>query len=424
MKLQNTNVIVIVDVFLTEITNYILNHIIGLLEEGASVRILTGQITKDNNMKEVAKYDLYDKAIRHNINNNYIIAINILIAMIKSLFDSNIRSLVIKLMSSKDLYKSYGWKYVVKALSILRFIDPSEVDIVHSHSLLKSYEYLFLKQVYGVSLVTTFHGLPTKYVAKLQKDKINRVFQNGDLFLVNTEFAKKQIINLGCEENKIKIIPQGTKIENFPRIAKKHVPIGQLNIMSLCRLSYDKGLVYLVDAIEMLQKRYPYILYRMIGSGPQEQELAEIIRSKNLQNTIIMCGRLNFEKVIDVFLKSDIFVLPSIKSDDEDCHEETQAVVIQEAQCVGLPVISTKVGGIPECNLDEETALLVNDRNSVAISRAIIRLKEDNSLYEKLVRSGYINVLEKYERCKVISKIADAYLEVVNKDIGTTNARN
>src|SRR5690606_2043888 len=72
----------------------------------------------------------------------------------------------------------------------------------------------------------------------------------------------------------------------------------------------------------------------------------------------------------DIYAKSHIFILPSLKAID-GFHEETQGVAIQEAQASGLIVIATKTGGLPECVEDDRSAFLVEDRNSQAITEKL-----------------------------------------------------
>ena len=111
-----------------------------------------------------------------------------------------------------------------------------------------------------------------------------------------------------------------------------------------------------------------------------------------LQDNITLCGGLGFKEVVELFDWADIFILPSVKAVDNDFHEETQAVVIQEAQASGVPVIATKVGGIPECNIHGKTALLIEDRNSDAIAEAVVSLKLDDELYRILITEGKLHV--------------------------------
>lgn len=67
--LTGKNILVCVDIFPSPITNYILNHITGIIEHGANVKILTGKITSDNSMPEFYKYKLAKKMILHPANN-------------------------------------------------------------------------------------------------------------------------------------------------------------------------------------------------------------------------------------------------------------------------------------------------------------------------------------------------------------------
>ena len=375
----------------------------GIIKEGGDVQIVAAEINKESDMHEIEKYRLFDKVLCHDTSSKVKILSGLTRSFWYALVNSRTRRNIFHLLKKVNMIKWYSMKSYVKALSSLYLIDPYSVNLAHSHSILKTYEYLFLKEAFGIPLITTFHGLPTKNISKLDNDKCKIVFEKGNLFFVNTLFAKKQIMKLGCAEEKVRILPQGTNINNFPKFNKSKIPERQLNVVSLCRLSYDKGLNYLIEAIDHLKSDYPYMKYRMIGSGPEEQELRKLIKEKKLEDHVTMCGRLSFQQVIDQFANSDIFVLPSIRAEDESFHEETQAVVIQEAQCMGIPVIATKVGGIPDCNIHRETAFLINDRDSLEIADAITKLKEDGELYKHLAVNGCRHVLHNFD-AEIISK--------------------
>ncbi len=63
--LINYNIMIIVDVFITPITNYILNHIVGIIKEGGDVKIVAAEINKESDMHEIEKYRLFDKVLCH-----------------------------------------------------------------------------------------------------------------------------------------------------------------------------------------------------------------------------------------------------------------------------------------------------------------------------------------------------------------------
>ena len=104
--------------------------------------------------------------------------------------------------------------------------------------------------------------------------------------------------------------------------------------------------------------------------GPERKTLEEQIRQLKLENTIEIIGEASDEQLLNEYQRAHLFILPSIK-DRDGYHEETQGVVIQEAQASGTIVIATQTGGIPECVDDGRSAFLVPDRDANAIADVI-----------------------------------------------------
>ncbi|MCH8895365.1 MAG: glycosyltransferase [Proteobacteria bacterium] len=91
-----------------------------------------------------------------------------------------------------------------------------DVALVHSHSMVTAYQYLEVVRALGVPLVHTFHGLHPKGVDGLSAPKRAKLFEQAAVCLVNTRFGKQQLESLGCLAEKIRILPQGLVLSEFP----------------------------------------------------------------------------------------------------------------------------------------------------------------------------------------------------------------
>ena len=107
-------------------------------------------------------------------------------------------------------------------------------------------------------------------------------------------------------------------------------------------------------------------------------------------------GQIENEKVPQYLAIGDCFVLPSLK--------EGFGIAILEAQAVGLPVIATNVGGIPDIIKDGKTGILVPARNPEAIAKAIFKIYSQLSFAQKLVQNAKAN-LENYNWDKIAQKV-------------------
>ena len=134
-------------------------------------------------------------------------------------------------------------------------------------------------------------------------------------------------------------------------------------IGTLAELHKNKGLSYAIEGIAQLKKQRPteHILFIILGEGEERAPLETLIQKLNIQESIILSGyKENGVALLSAF---DIFLLSSIT--------EAFPYAVLEAGRVGLPVIATAVGGIPEIIDDMESGVLIQSKNGSEVARAI-----------------------------------------------------
>lgn len=172
-------------------------------------------------------------------------------------------------------------------------------------------------------------------------------------------------------------------------------------LITVAELHERKGLKYLIEAMPKIITKYPNVKCVIIGEGPERNALTKLIKSLNIENHVILLGK---QKEIPKLLKcSNIFVLPS--------RREAFGMVLLEAMVTGLPVVATKVGGIPEIIENGENGLLVEPENPAKLSKAIIDLIPHPNKLEKFSKTGYTTVSEKF----TAKKMAEQYEKIYAK---------
>ena len=309
---------------------------------------------------------------------------------------------------------NYDAKYVVKALIRSREPRLFTTDIIHSHSLYNSYDHLYLKDLFSIPVIMTFHGLEPKSSKNLASHKVRAVLETCDAFFVNTHFAQDQLVSLGCNSSKIHIIPQGTDTDDFSYTEKTINTDEPIIILSVGRLSVEKGFHIAVEAVARAISKFPTLEYHIVGNGPEEEHLRKLIEKHGLGDRVKIFGTVSTETLADHYSRSHIFLLPSIDYKDGS-HTETQGVVLQEAQSSGIPVIASRTGGIPEIIIDNETGLLFDEENIEQLVDAINSLIDDPSIYKNLCRQGKKSVEEKYSIEVIGNKLLNVYDMVINR---------
>ncbi len=404
----------IIDVFPVLSETFILNQITGLIDRGHEVDIFAAQAESlDTVHTDVNKYKLLERMY-----NKVPIPKNKLWRISKGLY---LACIILRKNPKALLISSDNFKHGRKAMAlhllyrILPLIGREPYDIIHAHFGPNGLLAAKLRQIGAIQgkLVTTFHGydvnlLPKRYGA----DYYTPLFENCDLYTVNTDFTAEIAISLGCSRNKMVKLPVGLKVINYTFEPKKLNAGTQVRILTVARLVEKKGIEFSIKAIANLISKHPGIIYNIVGEGPLRLELEVLIEELGVSKNVRLVGPCRQEEVIRWYSNSQIFVLSSVTSSDGD--KEGQGLVLQEAQAKGLPVISTFHNGIPEGILNGVSGFLVPERDVDALSEKLRYLIEHPDIWLKMGQAGRTFVEKRYDSEKLNDKLVEIYKELLN----------
>lgn len=220
------------------------------------------------------------------------------------------------------------------------------------------------------------------------------------------------ISDFALEPKHIALIYNGIDQERFkPReaseIAEEKRRLGlspdKKIIGSIGRLSSVKGQKYLVLAAEELIKRRQDVQFLLIGDGEERAPLLSLIRSKKLERNVVLCPGIK-DTALGLSVM-DVFVMPSL--------QEGLGLSILEAQAQGVPVVATRVGGIPTAIEDGRTGLLCPPQESVCLARSIERILNDGALKETLTRHARRQIEEKFSLSLMGQKTRKVYEDIL-----------
>ena len=186
----------------------------------------------------------------------------------------------------------------------------------------------------------------------------------------NTPIRDIVVHHLGVDLDKVRQPP--------PRTAGRQ----RFGIVFVGRMVEKKGLVYLIEAMAMLKARGHDLGVEAVGDGPDEAALKAAAEAAGVADRIVFHGRQPNEAVLRLMAEADCLVLPSVTAADGD--QEGIPVTLMEAMATGLPVVSTYHSGIPELIADDDTGLLVAERDAAALAGAIERLIAEPALGPRL----------------------------------------
>jgi glycosyltransferase involved in cell wall biosynthesis len=158
------------------------------------------------------------------------------------------------------------------------------------------------------------------------------------------------------------------------------IPDNAITLISVGRLSREKGHVDLIDALarvhaDMSEKPFRLVI---VGDGPERPALEKKVKELHLDEMVVFVGFQS--NVAPYYQIADMAVLPS--------HSEGSPYALLEAMAAGVPIIATSVGGVPEIATDGENALLVNRQNPAQLAARILDLLNDSQLRERLSVAG------------------------------------
>ena len=170
---------------------------------------------------------------------------------------------------------------------------------------------------------------------------------------------------------------------------------GRPRIVCCGRLRELKGQRYLLAALARLRQNGYHYDCDLIGDGPDRDSLFRQAQNAGL-DSVRFLGALTHSRVRDALQRADMFVLPSVQ--DACGRREGIPVALMEAMACGIPVIGSRISGIPELVVHEKTGLLVGPRDAAGLADAILRLHSDNALRGRLALEGRQKVVREFSR--------------------------
>jgi glycosyltransferase involved in cell wall biosynthesis len=220
--------------------------------------------------------------------------------------------------------------------------------------------------------------------------------------------VKRVLRDAGIPEERIAIVPSGIDVGKFHRAdadrtvdirSEFHIPPGARIVGNIAHLADHKGHRYLIDAADIVIKEEPDVIFLIVGEGEERKALETQIARLGLQGKIILAG---FRENVAAFLSAfDLFALSS--------HLEGLCTSLLDAMLAGVPVVTTRAGGVPDIIKDNENGLLVEPRNPAALAHAIVRLLRDREFAQRLARSARETVLRDFTSDKMVEGTIAVY---------------
>jgi glycosyltransferase involved in cell wall biosynthesis len=258
----------------------------------------------------------------------------------------------------------------------------------------------------GVGFSFTGHAADLFRERVALKDKIKR----ADKIICISEFHRQFFLEEGASPTQLFFVYCGIDLKMFTPKEKVDFS-GRVHILSAGRLVEKKGFAELIRACRILKDNKVNFKCTIGGSGTLEQELRDLIRELDLEDCVVMTGQeLKQEDIPEFMWSGDLFCLPCVWARDNDVDGLPQMLV--EAMACGVPVISTRLVGIPDLIKDKMTGVLVEPREPSQIAEAIEYLIEHPSAAEEYRQAGLRMVDERFNLETCLNPLADYFKQV------------
>lgn len=401
---------------------FILNQITGLIDRGHEVDIIAeGGDNISKIQSEVEKYNLIDRTYYIGKPENIFYRI---LKIFPLIFTKFIRHPII-------LFKSLNIiRYRSKAYSLALFYAAANLldkkldyDIIHCHFGPNGVRGIIFKEIglFQAKIITTFHGYDVnQYPRRFGKDIYNKLFEEGDLYTINSRFTGEKAISLGCPKEKIIRHPVGLELSDFYFQKREVNPNQLIKIITVGRLVEKKGIEYSIRAFAKVLDRYNNLEYQIIGDGILRAEIETLIAELGVSNKVKLLGFKTHDELQQLYADAHIFILSSVTSADGD--KEGQGLVLQEAQAMGLPVLSTLHNGIPDGVLDGESGFLVPERDVDALAEKLNYLIEHPELWSEMGKAGRTFVEEHFNIDKLNDRLVEIYQNLLHPETDSKTA--
>jgi colanic acid/amylovoran biosynthesis glycosyltransferase len=290
--------------------------------------------------------------------------------------------------------------YFAEAGILLEWMHKHGITHIHEHfANPTALVAMLMKRYGGVSYSISVHGPDIFYI--VDTSMLAEKVREAAFVRCISHYCRSQIMRISKPESwkKLHIVRCGVDPDLYA--LRKEPGNSVPNMLCVGRLVPAKGQHILLEACTLLKKEGVRFQLTFVGDGPDRDSLEQFIAMAGLNGMVTFTGALGQDKVRDYYDKADLFVLASFA--------EGVPVVLMEAMAKEIPVISTRITGIPELIEHGRDGLLATPGDAVDLARQIRKLLDDSRLRRELGVAGRKKVVDLYNQHANNSAMVDLF---------------
>jgi len=287
---------------------------------------------------------------------------------------------------------------------LVRLIRRERVSLVHTHSSIDSWLAGMAARLCRVPVVRTRH------VSIAIRRGPNPVYRwLADRVITSGDAIRRMVLAAGVPPERVIAIPAGVNLEEFrfgvrtPDL-RRALHLGVPVVGSVAMFRGSKGHPQLLEAFARVREKRPGASLLLVGDGTRRAWVEQLAREAGLGDSVVFTG---FRPDVAALLGAmDCFVLASTRT-------EGVPQALLQAFAVGVPVVASRIGGIPEVVADGETGLLVESGSVEALAGAILRVLDDGDEAARRARAARALVETRFSHRASIARLVQLYDELL-----------
>lgn len=296
-------------------------------------------------------------------------------------------------------------------------IESKKIDLILGYNMIPD-GIAAVKLANHLKLPVAFWAIGSDVNDVVKSNRINyclsqQCIENSNLILAESKDLENKIKQFSQKTLNIQTFYKGIDVSNFQNLPLKEDLLIKLNldqgkryILFVGRLIYDKGIYELTQTFNTIAKKYSNFDLILIGEELEREKLEVRFQNYGILNKVHFKGIIPHKEIAYYMKVSELLILPS--------WAEGLPNVVMEAMALGLPVVATDVGGIPEVLENGVTGLSVPVKDVEKLTESVIRMLEDQDLREKCIANAQKLILEKFDVKKNVHILHQHLIEIIN----------
>ncbi len=300
------------------------------------------------------------------------------------------------------------FKHFLQAAYLVHHAQGKNITHLHAHFAHSPTSVaMFASEISAIPFSFTAHA---KDIYTSNKEQIAEKIAKARFVVTCTRYNKEYLENLVGHRHEVHCVYHGIDLALFFAHAVERIPAKPYTFITIARFVEKKGIPDILEALALLAKEGFPFRYILIGDGDDKEKITTRIRELGLSEHVILSGTLAHEQVLEQFQGADCFILGCkiARNGDRDGIPN----VLAESMALGVPVVGTRVSGIPELVEHEHTGMLADATRPQELAQTLKRIVTDQKLRDHIIPAARERVSQVFDNKQLIQDLVTLYRDL------------